>query len=242
MILHCAICDDVPLEAQIAESKVEKILSKLDISYKISIYTNSKQLLFEMDGNNQFDLLIVDVDMPDVSGLKIADIAHRFYKNSLVIFLTSHINYAIDGYEMNIFRFVMKDQINERLEKAVIDAVHMITTVLQKSYLVQNHDLVEKVYYNDIYYITKNGKNSILHLENRERIKVRKPLAVVLKELNSEEFVYIDRGCIANMSSVLRINNREWVCENGEKLMMSSTAYSTIKSKLLTFWSKTIVD
>ena len=242
MILHCAICDDEPIVAHATKSKVDNILSKLDISYEISIYTCSKQLLFEMDGCNQFDLLIIDIEMPEVSGFKIAEIAKRYYKNSLVIFLTSHINYAIEGYEMNVFRFIPKEQADERLERYVVDAVKMITDVLQKSYVVKRHDFVEKIFYNDINYITKDGKNSILHLGNRDSIRVRKPLAVVLQELNSEEFVYIDRGCIANMSNLHRLNNREWLCENGEMLMMSAAAYSTIKPKLLAFWSKTIVE
>lgn len=242
MIFQCAICDDEPTVAHATKSKVDDILSKLDISYRISIYTNSKQLLFEMDGCNQFDLLIIDIEMPEVSGLKIAEIANKYYKNSLVILLTSHLNYAIEGYEMNVFRFIPKEQTDERLERYVVDAVKMITNVLQKSYVVKRHDLVEKVFYNDIFYITKDGKNSILHLGNRDSIRVRKPLAVVLQELNSEEFVYIDRGCIANMSNLHRLHNREWLCENGEMLMMSTAAYSTIKPKLLEFWSKSIVE
>lgn len=242
MILHCAICDDAPKEAQIAKSKIEYILKKHNISCEISLYTNSKQLLFDLDESRPFDLLVIDVEMPLVSGVELAKAAKRIYKNCLIIFLTSHLNYAVDGYEMDIFRFVPKDQIEERLERSICDAVKIITTDFQKSYIVRKHDLFVKIYYNDIFYITKDGKNSIIHLGNKEYIKVRKALSTVFEELNSDEFVYIERGCIANMSNVLKVSNREWICENGEKLMMSSAAYTAIKQKLLTFWSKNIVD
>lgn len=240
--MRCAICDDVPEEAQIAKSKIEHIFHMHNISCEILVYTNSRRLLFDLDENLPFDLLILDVEMPAVSGLELATMAKKAYKNCLVIFLTAHLHYAVDGYEIDIFRFVPKDQMDKRLESSICDAIKIITNDFQKNYIVQKHNLFVKVYYNDILYITKDGKNSIIHLANNECVKVRKSLNTVFDELHSEEFVFIGRGCIANMSSVLKVNKREWICENGEKLMMSSSAYSAIKQKLLTFWGKSISD
>lgn len=87
-----------------------------------------------------------------------------------------------------------------------------------------------------ILYIIKRGKNSeIYHLKSKEPIKIRKPLSVVFEELDSNEFIYISRGCIANMENVEKVDRREWVCKNGDRVPISASLYAEIKEKLLDF-------
>ena len=241
MILHCAICDDLPEAVEAAKARAEKVFKEKNIAYEISTYTNSNQLLFDFDESRQLDLLILDIEMPGATGLEIAAMAKKVYKNCIIVFLTSYLNYAIDGYELEIFRFVPKDDEN-RLERAIGDAVKIINLESRKSYFVKRYDWCGKIPYKDILYISKNGKNSVIHMENEDPVKIRKPISVVFSELNSEEFIFIDRGCIANMMNVMRVDKNNWICKNGEKLAISRSSYSEIKKKLLEFWGRKMFD
>lgn len=238
MTLHCAVCDDYPEAVKLAKASLKRTLDSEGVFCEITEYTSSKQMLFDIDESKPLDILILDVEMPSVSGIEIAVMAKKVYKNCLIIFLTEHLRYAVDGYELDIFRFIPKGEIEERLPKAIHDAVKIISQTDRRSYLVCKHDLFEKVFYSDILYIQKHGKNSVIHLENGEIVNIRKPLSEVYEELHGDEFVYIDRGCIANMANVLKVDHCEWTCKNGEKIMVSHSSYNEIKHKLLRFWGK----
>lgn len=242
MVLHCAICDDEPEMVELVKKKAEKVFAEKDVTSKILTYTNSKQFLFELEDNSQLDLLILDIQMPSVTGLEIAAIVKKKHKNCLIVFLTSYLNYAVDGYELEIFRFVPKSEIDLRLERTISDAAKVIDFESKKSYYIKKHDLCIKVPYKDILYITKSGKNSVICCRGASTVNVRKTLAEVFNELNSEEFVYIDRSCIANMSNVRKIDKHDWVCENGDRIPISHSSYTRVKQNLMDFWGRIILD
>ena len=115
MVLHCTICDDNPSAAQQAKEIAERAFYEKNISADISVYTDSGQLMFELDDNKQIDILILDIEMPKVSGFEIAEYVKKSNPNCLIIFMTSYVNYAVDGYELDIFRFVPKQKTRRRL-------------------------------------------------------------------------------------------------------------------------------
>lgn len=243
MVLYCTVCDDNPVAAKNAGKIVKQALESKGITAEITIYTDSRQLMFELDRSMRIDLLILDIEMPSVSGFEIAGFVKRANPNCRIIFLTSYVNYAVDGYELEIFRFVPKQDGDSRLKTAVLDAASVIDLESKKSYLIERHDMCGMLPCKDILYITKSGKNcEINHIKSKEPIKVRKPLAVVFDELDSEEFIYIARGCIANMANVQSVDRHEWVCKNGDKVPISTSLYTEIKEKLLDFWGRKIID
>lgn len=241
MILRCTICDDNPASAEEARRIAEEVFKSKNTSAEISVYTDSRQMFFELDQSRPVDLLVLDIEMPSVSGLEIASMVKKSNPSCLIVFLTSYINYAINGYELEIFRFVPKKDCSTRLAAAVADAVSSIDLESKKSYLIDRHDLCGMLPCKSILYITKSGKNSVIHhLLGDEPIKIRKPLSTVFEELNSEEFIFIGRGCIANMANVRRVDRHDWVCKNGERVEISTSLYAEIKDRLLEFWGRKI--
>ena len=98
MILHCTICDDNPVAAQRAGDVTAQVLKDKNIMADISVYTDSRQLMFELDPGRRIELMILDIEMPGVSGLEIAEYVKNTNPNCRIIFLTSYMNYAVDGY------------------------------------------------------------------------------------------------------------------------------------------------
>ena len=220
MILHCTICDDNPSAVKREKEIAERAFCEMNISADISVYTDSSQFMFELGDNKQMDILILDIEMPKMSGF----------------------DYAVDGYKLDIFRFVPKQDGDYRLKDALLDAANVIDLESKKSYLIERHDMCGMLPCKYILYIIKRGKNSeIYHLKSKEPIKIRKPLSVVFEELDSNEFIYISRGCIANMENVEKVDRREWVCKNGDRVPISASLYAEIKEKLLDFWGNKII-
>ena len=67
----------------------------MNISADISVYTDSSQFMFELGDNKQMDILILDIEMPKMSGFEIADYVKKSNPNCLIIFMTSHVNFTV---------------------------------------------------------------------------------------------------------------------------------------------------
>lgn len=99
MILSCAIIDDEPLAARLLASYAEKTPElKLTGTYDSAV--SAMKVL----RNNPVDLLFLDIQMPELSGLEFANIIP---KETRIIFTTAFDRYAIDGYKVNAIDYLL---------------------------------------------------------------------------------------------------------------------------------------
>ena len=76
---------------------------------EIAAYTSSDNLLYDITEDSFFfDLILLDIEMPGSTGMETAEKIKPFLPNVKIIFITSHIEYAIDAFELSIFRYVPK--------------------------------------------------------------------------------------------------------------------------------------
>jgi len=158
----------------------------------------------------------------------------------VLIFVTSHMKYAVDAYEYGVFRYIPKNMLEERLRQALKDALQMIHMQTESCYRITQGSHMEKVSYRRILYIRKDGKNSVFTLKQGEVIRERKSLNQVYQELDPEEFVFVDRGCIVNLLHISLFYGDEVELDNGEKLPVSRGRLNETKVALQTLWSRNI--
>lgn len=113
-------------------------------------------------------------------------------------------------YELDVFR--------------LRDALILRSLQSQKHYIISNNRKFEKISHQDICYVYKEQKNSIFVAADALKIPVRKTLSEVYAELDSEEFTYIDRCDIINLSNVEGILDR-CVCMAGSKKLVMGAGH-----------------
>ena len=134
--------------------------------------------------------------------------------------MTSHTEYAINAFELSIFRDGPKNNLETKLTAAITDAAKLIELEAGQEYTIQTANHMEKIPYKDIFYIQRDGKNSSI-VSSAGTSKVRKSLQQVFDELNTSEFIFIDRGCIVNIIQIMKISDGMVVLKNGEQLPIS---------------------
>lgn len=235
-MLRIAICDDDENMVQKNTGITEEVLRQCGSAGKISAYTRSSNLLCDITEDGFFfDLILLDIEMPGRSGMEIAELVKPFLPDVKIIFITSHIEYAIDAFELSIFRYVPKDDIGKRLPAAVTDAVRLIGLEEGKVYTIQTNSRLEKIPYKEIYYIERDGKNASITAAGGVS-KVRGSLKKVYEELASEEFIYIDQGCIVNIIHIMQVREGTAVLKNGSILPISRSHLQTVKKQINTYW------
>ncbi|MFD3445915.1 LytR/AlgR family response regulator transcription factor [Microbacteriaceae bacterium 4G12] len=218
---------------------LKSILSKENVIAEIHTFTSGNPFLFALE-DKIFDLILLDIEMPDRTGIEIAKIVREKSKHSLIIFITSHLEFAVDSYELNIFRYIPKDRIEEKLPLALKDAIKMIQLTNKRFYTIQTKTRFHKIPLNSILYLYKDGKNSVFVTED-DSIKVRKSLAEVFSEINSKEFFYVDKGIIVNLLYVMKIQDKMAVLKNNEIISVSRNHINELKSRIHMFWEENML-
>lgn len=240
-MIQIAICDDEELLLEEIKAETEECLKKQQVFSMVSTFSDSERLLYELEEGTIFDLFLLDIEMPGISGMELAVKIHEKLPEALIIFVTAHYKYAIDAYELNIFRYIPKNQIEERLPHAVIDAVAILENQNTEFYLVSNQNRIERIPLKNVIYIIRDGKNAVFHMEgNVEEFKVRKTLTKVYESLNPQEFVFIDRGCIINLKHLFGIANSSCTMTDGTVLAIAQSRSAELKKLLNEFWRERV--
>ena len=115
-MIKVAICDDEEKAVALHEQIVRKCLQSEGVGYEITTYTQSRNLIYDITDDGFFyDLILLDIEMPGISGMEIPQQLKGFLPNVRIIFVTSHTEYAIDAFELSIFRYVPKNNLEVKL-------------------------------------------------------------------------------------------------------------------------------
>lgn len=233
-MLTIAVLDDEDIYIDRISRITEECMKQMGINYEIGIYRSGQEVLTDLKKGRYFDIYLLDVKLPDMDGLEVAKQIRRRLSDSILIYVTHYIDYCIEGYEVNAYRYILKTKLEESLPLAYLSMKEALRKKKKcdRFYMVEHYGQQEKIFYRDIYYLKKERKYVIIVHRNGES-QVRKPIGVVLKELRSEEFLMIDRSCAVNIDHVDLLKDYAAYIQNGETLPVSRPKWAYVKDMIM---------
>ena len=239
-MLKIAVCDD----EQNMLIKVKKIAGHFFwthcVDCDIHAYENSDNLQYDLKDGVYYDLFLLDIEMPGVDGMALAKEISACLPAAKILFITSHLEYAIAAYEYSVFRYIPKDMIDRKLPVALEDFYKLYELERSSYYRIQVKNHVEQLTFQDILYILKEGKYAVFHLRSGRTASVRRSLSQVYAEIGQEYFCLADRGCLINLANVTGMDGERILMPDGERVAISRSGVAEFKSALLRFWEKQI--
>ncbi len=239
-MLQIAVCDDEAMNVSKVEELAKVFFRTHCIDINIKTYQSGENLLYDLQDGIYYDLLLLDIEMPEVSGMDLAKTIQEKMPSARIIFITSHLEYAIEAYEFSIFRYIPKDRLEEKLDAALEDFYKLYRLERNEYYTIQVKNNIEQLAYRDILYILRDGKYAVFYMENGESRSVRKTLAQVFEEISKEYFFFADRGCIVNLANVVGLDATGISFIHDKRVVISKAAIPEFKSRMLEFWGKQI--
>ena len=239
-MLRIAVCDDDSTAVCAHRKVAEECLRQCGSVGEVMTYTHSDNLLYDITQDQFFyDLILLDIEMPGSTGMELAEKIRPFLPEVKIIFITSHVEYAIDAFELSVFRYVPKQESDRRLPGAIQDAIRLLLLEDGKSYTIRTNSRLEKIPLRNILYMEREGKNTSITATDGSS-KVRKSLQQVYEELAAEEFIYIDRGCIVNMIHIMQVKEGTVILKDGTVLPVSRSHLQEVKEQINRYWGEHI--
>lgn len=232
MTLNCAIIDDEPLAVQLLSSYVKKT-PFLNLT---GGYNSAIEAIKDLKAH-PVDLIFLDIQMPDLSGLEFARILP---KETKIIFTTAFSQYAADGYKVDAIYYLLKPIAYEDFLLAankVLDWYEMLrkTELYKKDrflFVKSDYKLV-RVPLDDILYIEGLKDYVRIYLENGEKIMSLMNMKKLEDYLPKPEFLRTHRSYIVHMNKVPLVDRLRVVF--GNTYIPISDSY---KDTVLAFFDK----
>ena len=227
--MRIAICDDEELFRKEFKSVLDKQLADLD--YDIDTFPDGN-LLFDSFCSRPYDLVFLDIEMPEVDGITLAKKLRSRSESVFIVFLTAHIEYALEGYEVNALRYLTKPVDSGKL-KEVLTYVRD-TKGKNRQILIKEDGVDVLIDINSIIYMESMDKNVRIVTSNGEHI-TRYNISDFEEKLKNAGFFRIHRGYLISLARVNKIAKSDAVMDNGELLPVSRSNIKPLKDALYDF-------
>ena len=199
---HVAIVEDeASFSAQLQEF-LNQYQKEHDITFKLSVFSDGAQILEQYQ--NIYDIILLDIEMPQVNGMQAAQEIRRMDTDVVLMFITNMASYAIHGYEVGAFDFVMKPVNYYTFAMKLTRAIKRVRRKEQKQILLTLSDGVKKFGIQQIYYV--EVQNRMLHYYTNEgEYIVRGTMASVSQMLAPYPFAKCNHWYIVNLMHVTEV-------------------------------------
>ena len=199
MTISCAIIDDEPLAAGLLESYARKT------PYLQLVGTYNSAILAMKDlRDNPVQLLFLDIQMPELSGVEFAKILP---KDTRVIFTTAFPQYAVEGYKVNALDYLLKPISYEDFLKSTDKALEWFSIIQrQDAYrrdrfmFVKTDYKLQRVNLDDILFIEGLKDYVRFYLKDGQRIMSLMSMKKLEEYLPKPEFLRTHRSFIVHMT------------------------------------------
>ena len=224
-MINIAICDDEIVYQNIIREKVDETFIKEQEEYATFLYASGKEML-EAVGDISFDIILLDIDMPEESGLIVADAIVDKLPRTNVVFITNRDDLVFEALKCAPFGFVRKTHIDEMYNIIC----RMINKIKKDNYLLvfsdKSSNVSLPVY--DIYYIESIKHYLYIHTEKQE-FKVRMKISFCEEKIKGCGFIKIHKGIIVNVRRVKSLTSKEAILFNNVLLPISRSNADKVK-------------
>lgn len=208
-LIKCIVVDDEALAREIIETHISRINTfVLAGSCKNAIEA------FKIINTKKIDLIFLDINMPEISGLSFAK---SINKNIKVIFTTAYREYALDGFDLQAVDYLLKPISFERFMQAINKYLDENVRIKSNSaedgieekatfFFVRSERKMVKINYDAIEYIESISDYIKIHLIDKT-VVTRETISNIEVKLPPSEFIRTHRSYIVAFSKIQSFNN-----------------------------------
>lgn len=208
--VNCIIVDDEALAREVLENHLDKI----ENMHVIASCKNALEA-FRAVNSHHVDLVFLDINMPDISGLSFAKSISDELK---IIFTTAYRDYAVDGFDLKAVDYLLKPISFERLLQGIHKYLDESTSHEQnpgKTLHIEKSDFIfvraerkmVKVSFNEILYVESLSDYIKIHRDDEQMLITRETLSNLEAMLPRAKFLRTHRSFIVSLDKVERFTS-----------------------------------
>lgn len=214
--MDIAIIEDSGQELSLLERYLQTYLSNRQVYRVIDTYTSGDAFL-ENWPSKPYDLIFLDILMDGISGIEVARKIRETDSECLLIFISSSKEYALQGFEVRAFDYLLKPLSEERFQKTMDLCRNELAKHIRYIEVKESRTLVKiplgEIIYTDYYNHYIQIHTSTRLIRSYQQFDVFSPLLLCYPQ-----FLCCYRNCIVNMDHVASVDKHDFIMENGGRV------------------------
>lgn len=216
-MIRIAIVDD---EREVRDN-IENLLNEIsiteDFNIEITQFESGNAFLFNYESN--FEIVLLDIDMPGVDGLETAKKIRNLDSSVILIFVTYMTQYAIWGYEVEALDFIVKPINKYSFSNKIKRAFSRVPERMDDYITIKSDKEIMKIQISTIRYIEVDKHYVIYHTVTGNYSEYA-TLKDAIERINKDYFISANRSCLVNPNYITAVS-KEYVAIGEEKIYIS---------------------
>jgi len=204
------------------------------LNYEINVFNNGEALL---KFNKRIDILFLDIAMPDIDGIRAAEMINKKNDELILIFLTGYTERFQHAFKVNAFRYLIKPVSLQEFNEALSDA--LIRILSHRRIMVDDDKREVLVNESKILYVESIGDKSVVYTENEGKLVSAKTLKYWTGILSCAKFIQTHKSFIVSFEHIRSLDDTMLLMTDGAEIPISSRNIRTVKSGLSEYIQKT---
>ena len=220
-MLNIIILEDQAEQADRLSHMLKKYAESHEgFAYNLKLYDRSIPFLTEYKCDA--DLLFLDIQIPDMLGMEAAKRIRQMDNRVMIIFVTMLTQYAIEGYSVGAFDYVLKpvrfEEFSSKMDRVCRMLAHQNTSMTLE---VRTKEEIRRINVDDITFIEVSNHDVLIHTDS-EIIRQWGNLKTYEEKLAPAHFVRCNVSFMVNLKYVRAVNGNT-VMVHGHNLPISSS-------------------
>lgn len=234
-MLRIFICDDDAAFLNKIEAQVNGFLEESCMKARVHPFSAMEEISDQLLQSCDIALLDIDFVGKNYSGLDIARRLREFRADAVIIFVTNYIEYAPEGYEVQAFRYILKSDVEQKLNGYLRQATQKFE-LARETLKIQIEGEIIDIPLGEILYLEAQRHTVNVVVKKGTGVKTYsyyESMSNLEQQLCPQGFLRIHKSYLVNMRCIKRYRCREVELTTGETLRASEDRYAQQKKTYL---------
>lgn len=233
--MRIAVCDDNEQELTHFSELITKYQVSRGTSFNCRFFHSGTDLLWDMKGG-EYDLVLLDMIMPGVSGIQTAQELRELDKNVRIIFISSSPEFALESYSVGAYHYLLKPVDADSLFPLLYKIEDELSMQKEQEFVLKRREGVVSISFARLEYVEVVNKTVSFHLSDGIVYEVNAPLSDFEKMLLLRpEFIKTHRSYLINLSYIRSVNGQSVVTKNGHSIPVSRQHRNRVQDAYMRF-------
>ncbi len=232
MQIKIAICDDDASQREYLHELTKAWAARNRHLIEVRQYAGAKEFLFDYSAEKDFDILLLDIEMPGITGIELAKTVRQENQQVQIVFITGFYEYFSDGFDVSALHYLIKPADDTKLYPVLNRAVDNLM-YRQRSILISTGEEDIKLSLADILYVEAENVYITVHT-TRGSYRTRMALTKFIEQLD-ETFFRVHRSYVVGLKYIKKITRTDITIINGDTVPISRGLYNDVHAALIKY-------
>lgn len=232
-MFNIVVCDDEKNFREIMKRYIQRYQEEHEVCFCIREFDDGSELINKMP--KEIDILFLDIKMEAMDGIEAAKKIRSFNEWTPIVFLTSAAEYALEGYKVDAFDYLIKPIPYEKFDVVLSKMLKKISGRINKSLMIKSNDIWYRIHIGDIVFAEMLRRHCIIHTMYETYVSTKK-LKDIESELDQDNFFRCNSGYIVNFDYIEKIVQSDIYLSNGDIITVSRPKKKMFTTKLTEYW------